>query len=625
MLSRYNFKIWAVASLVALITILVYLPALQNGFVNWDDPQYIYENPEIKSIDFKSLKWMFTTFDVSNWHPLTWLSHAIDYAIWGLNPMGHHLTNIIFHGLNAFLVVLVVTQLVSVVRRDVPAQIRYQLIAGAVTGLLFGLHPIHVESVAWVSERKDVLCAFFFLLSILSYLEYTSPSLQNPSESPHHPPFTKGRHYILCLLFFIMALMSKPMAVTLPVVLIILDFYPLERLDFKLHRLRPAAKVLIEKLPFFVFSFASSALTILAQKSGGAVGSLEAYPLWVRIRVGIRALGFYITKIIWPADLAPFYPYPAKESVFSFEYTAALLLTGAITLFSVFLWRRQKIFTAIWTYFAVTLFPVSGIIQVGAQSAADRYTYLPGLGPMLLAGIGISWLWEKAGQNNLILKRVCIIIPCLLILTFLSVLTIKQIEIWRDSLTLWNAELRVFPDNANAIAHKGEVFYKSGNFKKAIGYYNKAIEADPYASIGYYDRGITYLMMGNYQQAISDFNKSIELSPVYKQAYYDRMLAYKLAIKEADRAIKLNPGYADAYFNRGFTYELLGDYPQAFKDYNKTIELNPYDVIAYLNRAALYLKSGNHAEAVKDFQAAARLGNKQAQDYLESKGIGWQY
>src|SRR4030042_6349989 len=325
-------KLLAVAFLVALITFFVYLPALQNGFVNRDDQMYVYENQHIRYINIEFFKWMFTTFHASNWHPLTWFSHAIDYAIWGLNPLGHHLTSIIFHGLNTFLVVILIIRLMNYAQYKALSPILPNgrqagpsieggelhtpssplerglspVIAGAVTGLLFGLHPLHVESVAWVSERKDVLYAFFFLLSILSYLRYTSlhphphPSRERAIEESLPSPCGRGHggggiNYILCLLFFILSLMSKPMAVTLPVVLLILDFYPLGRLEFK-SAFISQRKILIEKIPFLILSIASSVVTILAQKAEGGIQPPDFIPFAERVWILIRALGFYLAK-----------------------------------------------------------------------------------------------------------------------------------------------------------------------------------------------------------------------------------------------------------------------------------------------------------------------------------------
>jgi hypothetical protein len=375
--------VWAMALVVAFITFMVYFPTFNNDFVNWDDNVYVYENQGIRSIDFWFLKWSFTAVVSSNWHPLTMFSHALDYALWGLDPWGHHLTSIIFHTFNTLLVFILVVRL-SEYRRagetgissDFAGPGKKALIAGIVTALLFGIHPVHVESVAWVSERKDVLSAFFFLLSVLAYLKYTS------SRDSKRSIF-----YGACLILFIMALMSKPMAVTLPVVLLILDCYPLGRLTLG-GGLRGARWLVIEKVPFFVLSLLSSLITLWAQHTSGAITTLGVTPLTTRILVAMRAYVFYIYKMVLPTDLAPFYPYPRTVEFFAVEYSVSFILLIVIT--SLCLWssKRNGLFLAVWFYYLVTLIPVIGIVRVGLQAAADRYTYLPSLGPFLLAGLG---------------------------------------------------------------------------------------------------------------------------------------------------------------------------------------------------------------------------------------------
>src|SRR4030042_908983 len=272
-------RIWIAAILIAIVTFLIYLPALQNDFVRWDDQESVYENANIRSINFKFLVWIFG-FHVSNWHPLTWLSHAIDYAIWGLNPMGHHLSSIILHSANTFLLGVLVMYLFLYKSQSRPAipDIDSKLPAGAVitagvTALLFGIHPVHVESVVWIAERKDVLCAFFVLLSLIFYVRYVTAQ--------------KRSSYLLGIIFFGLALMSKPMAVTLPAILVVLDIYPFQRLNLS-DNFKAQKKIFIEKVPFFILSLISTVLTILAQSSRGAIRGSGAFPLDDRITVAIK-------------------------------------------------------------------------------------------------------------------------------------------------------------------------------------------------------------------------------------------------------------------------------------------------------------------------------------------------
>ncbi len=309
------------------MTFIVYLAALQNEFVEWDDSQYVFENLHIRSFDLDFFKWAFFDFYAANWHPLTWISHALDYAVWGLNPMGHHLTNNILHAVNTFLVVLLVVRLLtsrqavkltsshmSSAPADPPEagnsrftihDSRFALIAAGVTGLLFGLHPIHVESVAWVAERKDLLCALFYLLSIMAYVSYRS--------------YTTNKSYILSLFFFILALLSKPMAVSLPVVLLILDWYPFGRIQ----SLKTFRDSFVDKIPFIALSIVSSILTVLAQRAEGAVTAIEAIPLSTRMLVASKSLIAYLWKMLMPMHLIPYYPYPNDASLFSLEYLSA--------------------------------------------------------------------------------------------------------------------------------------------------------------------------------------------------------------------------------------------------------------------------------------------------------------
>ena len=297
---------------------MIYTPALKNDFVNFDDDEYVYENSYIRSLNLHALSWMLTAFHASNWHPLTWLSHATDYAIWGLNPFGHHLTNIILHGLNTLLVFLLVTQLMLIAKKlnltPLSSHLFHSasvqsLIVASVTALLFGVHPLHVESVAWVAERKDLLCAFFFLLTLCSYLFYTSSiDIKN-----------RRAWITACMVLASAALMAKPMAVTLPLLLLLLDLYPLKRIAFS-EGTHQNLRVLLEKIPFFLLSFISAILTILAQHAGRTLESLERLPLHFRLVNALHSPLFYLAKMLWPGGLVPFYPFPKTISVFDLTY-----------------------------------------------------------------------------------------------------------------------------------------------------------------------------------------------------------------------------------------------------------------------------------------------------------------
>ena len=437
MIKRLNIKYLAV-SLITLITFLVYLPALQNDFVNWDDDDYVYENPYIQKINISFFRWAFFDFHAANWHPLTWISHAIDYAMWGLNPLGHHLTNNILHSMNTLLVILLVIKLAEVFEESrrqggTPSAFlheRTKVIIGAVTGLLFGIHPLHVESVAWISERKDLLCALFFLLSILSYTKYARAD-DEAGKRKLGPRFLH-KQYLFSFGFFVLALLSKPMAVTLPAVLLIIDWYPYRRT----HSVRTFMENFKEKLPFFFLSLLSSVVTILAQSSGKALVPLEYSTVASRLVIGAKALILYLYKVISPVHLIPFYPYPEHVSLLSFYYSFFVLLVIGIAAASIAAARKQKIWLAIWLYYVITLLPVLGIIRVGAQSMADRYAYLPTLGHFILAGLGVAVLFEKVFDllKRKILAKALVSVMSGLAVILLSYATISQIGIWKSSI-----------------------------------------------------------------------------------------------------------------------------------------------------------------------------------------------
>ena len=335
------------AVFVALMALFVYLPSLQNGFVTWDDNNYIYRNPDIQSLNYTFLKWAFLDFHISNWHPFTWISHAIDYAVWGLFPLGHHLTNIVLHAINSFLVVLLIIRLLDCARdtKTITAETegllsdKGMLIAAGMTGLLFGIHPIHVESVAWVSERKDLLYAFFYLLSLLAYIRYLEEERKAFRHMTILSPFS-SRSYMIAVVFFVLSLLSKPMAVTLPVVLLVLDWYPFERLAR--HKW---TFVLSEKIPFFLLSLASSIITVQAQRLGESIKSFTAVPLTSRILVGLKALMDYLTHMIVPVDLSPFYPYPDTVAL-SHQYLLPALFFMGVTLACILSSRKHKVWSA---------------------------------------------------------------------------------------------------------------------------------------------------------------------------------------------------------------------------------------------------------------------------------------
>jgi tetratricopeptide (TPR) repeat protein len=619
------------AAAVALAAFLVYLPALPNEFVNWDDDIYIYDNPQIRSLDASFFRWAFLGFHISNWHPLTWISHAVDYAFWGLNPLGHHLTSIILHAINTALVILLAVKLLETARERSTGNgaasflnDRTVMIAAGVTGLLFGIHPVHVESVAWVSERKDLLCALFFLLSIMAYTKYAvsqqtaAGSRQSEGEGKDEirgKNIFTDKHYLLALGFFILALMSKPMAVSLPVVLLILDWYPFDRVR-SWKTLRSAG---VEKLPFFALGFASAILTVLAQKTGGAMMAMDVVPLSTRTLIAAGSLIAYLGKMLLPIDLIPFYPYPTEVSLFSFASLSTIGIMIGITLASAAIVKNQRVWLTTWVYYVVTLLPVLGIVQAGGQAMADRYTYLPSLGPFLIIGIIAAVVSERAGrakQRGLVAVSFA---AALFVLVALFSLTIRQISVWRTSLDLWNDVITKEPQRAPlAYYNRGQVFVSRGQLGKAIEDYSMAITLNPSYHEAFYNRGLALEKSGHPDRAVEDYERAIALNPSNYQAFNNRGVlygtagSYDRAIEYFTRALAINTDYPDAYFNRGITYILIGRRDHALADLNKAIELNQQFAAAYLNRGKLLFAMDRKGSAVEDFRKACEFGIAEA-------------
>ncbi|MBF0330081.1 MAG: tetratricopeptide repeat protein [Nitrospirae bacterium] len=460
--------------IVSFTTIMVYLPALQNEFVNFDDYDYVTQNQYIRIIDANFFSWAVTKFYFSSWHPITWLSHAVDYRIWGLNPFGHHLTSILLHGINTYLVSLLCINLLNFRNSTLTASSEIQkgwilsdrgiIVAGCITGLLFGIHPLHVESVAWVSERKDLLCAFFYLLSLICYSAYAREALIDKDRN-----WLTDKRYLLSLLFFVCALFSKPMAVTLPVILLLLDWYPFERYSFS------GIKALVyEKIPFVFISLNMAFTTVLAQMSGNAIKSIESFPIAPRIMVGFDAVITYMKMMILPVNLINLYSFPENVSFSSLPYLISFIFIVLITVVFLLVAKRYKGLLAAWTYYLAMLFPVLGFLKVGNQAIADRYTYLPSVSFFLLIGVGIALIYErviKTGKEVLIFKAsfIVFVVAVNLVLVFL---TVKQIGVWHDSTTLWANAIK------NSSPERNDYYKRSGvmHIGLAMAYFQKGMQ-----------------------------------------------------------------------------------------------------------------------------------------------------
>jgi len=625
------------AAAAAVVTLLVYLPSVRYGFVSFDDLRYVPANPAIRSIDAAFIKLIFTTVIASNWHPLTIFSYALDYLAWGASPTGYHLENIVWHSLNTALVLVLAIRLLRTRGVEGPAA-AYAAVAAA---MVFGLHPTHVESVSWISERKDVLSGFFFILSLLAYLRYTDPYCGR-----------RPLYYMVALFAFVLSVLAKPMAVTLPVVLLILDYYPLERLKGKY------IKAVAEKLPFFAVSLLVAALTLWAQSYGGAIKTVAAFSLSKRLFLSVKAPVFYLYKTIWPLKLSPVYVPPPDTNLLSAGFIIPAAIVTAITVFCLYSARKNKLYLTVWLYFIVTLLPVIGIIQVGDQAAADRYTYLPGLGPVMLFGaLGYAVFIRLRGRG----ARAAAAGVLVVISVLLGARTVSQQAVWKDSLSLWSHVIETEGEVPLAYNSRGLVYQELGEHDKAIADFNRAIALEPGYAFPYNNRGYSYQQMHDTKNALKDYDRAIELNPNIASPYNNRGLLnydreeFEKAIVDFKKAIELDPrmlhprmnlglaymelgrvrdalaafdaGLAlspmepDLLINRGFARLTVADYAGAEADFEDAKKYAPADPAARWGLALVYRQLGHADKSDEEIKKAAELGSEEAKQYLQSKGL----
>jgi tetratricopeptide (TPR) repeat protein len=495
------------AGLVAVCTVTAFLPGLRNGFVNWDDP--IYVAPQAASA------WTAVTaiHPSGNWHPLATLSHRLDLLLWGTAPLGHHLTSILLHAINAGLVVLLGGALFTARARqaDEAAFPKTQLwIALGLGALTWSIHPLRVESVAWVSERKDLLCGFFYLLASLTYLCHAHR---------HERPWYASWRYWAVLALFAAALASKPMAVTFPLLLLILDWFPLGRTTRE-----PWPRLLAEKTPLFALSAAVALVTLHGQRISGAQRALAGVPGTDRAMTAVRALGGYLGKLLWPSPLLPYYSYPHAPSLLSIEVGLPAIVLVGLTVACIASVRRRPAILAAFASYLVILLPVLGIVQVGPQAMADRYTYLASIPIVLLAAAVVATRFAKA------------LVAAPVVLGVLAWLTLAQIGVWHDSESLWTHELAFEPDNMETHNSRASYYYEQGRFERALADYDAALAAPTQVSARhaikrraacFNDRAITLVQLGRLEQAIADESEAIKLMPNQASYYVNRGKMYQ--------------------------------------------------------------------------------------------------
>ena len=551
-------KTFFLAAAIFIVTFIVFSGALRNDFTNFDDNDYITENAHVQQgLTVESFRWAFSTNSASNWHPLTWLSHMADCEFFNLNPAGHHFTNILLHALNAVLLFMVFRLMTGDLWRS------------AFIAAFFALHPLRVESAAWASERKDVLSTFFWLLTMIAYVRMARQK--------------RLSWYLAALAAFAAGLMAKPMLVTLPFVLLLLDYWPLNRLDPQSPLTRQMKTVFVlvrEKIPFFILAFVSCAVTFYAQQSGDAVKDLSMLSL--KFRLGNASISYisYIGKMLWPVNLAVFYPHPGNAVSWPAvaAATAALLIIFAL----VFTQARKRPWLATgWLWYFGTLVPVIGLVQVGAQSSADRYTYVPLIGLSVI----IAWLVPKRITRRQGGRLALIAITCAVLLA-LSICTCIHIPHWRNSITLFSHAAEVTKDNYRAQFNLAKALSDTGQIDKAAHHYSIAVTMKPAWPEAHHNLGITFFKQGKLAKAIDHYTTAIELKPDRPETHNNLGVALEMqkqfdrAITHYNQAIELKPDYANAHYNLAKTLAITGRNDEAIEQYRRVLRIAPQHSVA---------------------------------------------
>jgi len=548
-----NHKIILSLCLILAISSISFLPCLKNDFINWDDQEYVTQNKIIMELSGRNIETIFSVSYMGHYHPLTLLSYSLEYRFFKLNPFIYHLTNLILHLMNGLLVFWVILML------------KGGVLISLVVSLLFAIHPLHVESVAWISERKDVLYSFFFLGSMVVYLYYLK---------------TMGmRYYLLSLFLFFLSLLSKSMAVALPIVLFLCDYL--------LHR-KFDRKSLIEKIPFLAIAFIFGIMAVFAQRST-EIMSQKSSPSFIKnISIMSEGVVSYFSKLILPIKLSCVYPsIKGMEGPWSYVYSlvvVGLLITGIIL---VMLGKyRNVIFGPL--FFIVTLLPALPI-----KIVADRYTYIPSIGIFFIAAEGFDWLYRSKMEHKKMMNTILAILFIGILSTF-SFLTWERCQVWRDSLSLWNNVLKNYPDTPIAYNNLGEAYLRKGDYERAISNYNQALKTNPEfrrANYFFVNRGTAYLMKGDYEKAIADYHEALKINPNDANAYHHRGTAYlskgdpERSIADFNKALKINPRYAETYLNKALACEKIGRMQEALESYKGFIENVPPHYSSYVNYA----------------------------------------
>jgi tetratricopeptide (TPR) repeat protein len=616
-------RITTIISLITLIFI-IYTQVLHFGFANIDDSVYVTQNSHVLGgLSAEGLKWAFTSTFAGFWHPITWLSLMLDAQIYGSWAGGYHLTNLLLHVVSSLM-------LFMIFRRMTGSFWRSGFVAA-----LFALHPLHVESVAWIGERKDVLSAFWGMLTIYAYVYY--------AERPGI------KRYLLFFIFFFLGLMSKPMLVTMPFLLLLLDYWPLDRIFFRVKSSeiitsdkkgfvipKPASirRVILEKIPLFILIIPISIVTFFAERKFGALPTMESLPMDMRMYNALISYIRYIEKTIVPINLSVYYPHPGIWPVWQ-----VISAGSTIILLSVFVFRkinRYPYLTVGWLWYLGTLVPVIGLIQVGPCSMADRYTYIPLIGLFIMVAWGVPDLVRRWPHKKAVLN-----FSALLLIIIFSVLSWQRCKLWGDNYLLWDDVLKKY--NISSIGNirenrrmafaynfRGLGYAEKGNYRQAIDDYNVALKINRQYEEALNNRANAYRMIGQNDLALQDFKQTITINPKFADAYYNRGILYlemnhlDNAVADFTTAINIDPDMADYFNNRGVALRLKGEYEKSFADFNHALKINQNFAEAYFNRGIIYHLHKQYFPAIANFTEALKIKPRYTDAYF-NRGVSFAF
>ena len=593
-----------IAAGLAVVTLAIYAQVLGHQFLALDDDTYITQNPMVnRGVSLSRLAWAFTTFHQANWHPLTWIAHMVDTQVFGMNAGGHLFVNAVIHVANTLLLFWLLLR---------TTQARWP---SAIVAALFALHPLHVESVAWAAERKDTLSTFFGLLSLIAYVRYaearSGPPLQ--SSGVAGPPSSRygaaSKWYACTVIALVLGLMAKPMLVTWPFVMLLLDYWPLRRYPrSEVGDQWPVVRIVVlEKIPLFAIAAASCVITVIAQARGGAVRTLTDAPLALRLSNALVSYAKYLVLTFWPNDLAVYYPFP-PGGIPNWQMVGAGLLLAGITALCVFQTKTRPYLIVGWLWFVGTLIPVIGLVQVGGQMFADRYFYVPSIGLFIAIVFGLA---EIVRTRHVAPPRSATIVGVVLLV--FAALTSAQINRWRDNITLFQHTLAVTPPNLPIEYDLAHALGEQGRYEEAAPHFEKALQIKPDFFDALLNMGITLARQGRIQEAVEYYQRAIRVEPNSAKAHAQLGVALAqqnqndLAVAELSEALDLTPNDADIHTNLGLVLARTGKVQEALDELHVAVWYKPDSAEAHNNLGLVLLASGKVRESIPEFEAALRL------------------